>query len=419
MGKRPLPKAHAGARSRATMRPAPLLAALLLLASALPPVSSVAVMPQRLAVVFEEEVPGDLAAFVAPGKVVIAFEGLAAAVVETTSVHAPTLLDRLRTRPDVVAADEERPLEMLYAPNDPRWPEQWAHAAVGLPAAWELGRGGHDVALAFLDSGIDTDHPDLLPNRLAGGAVCPADAVAATSGAISVEDTMGHGTHVAGIAAAAIDNGIGVAGASNSCVTAVRVCVGNCRPSAVAEGLLYAAANDVEVVSMSIGRASFGLAADEILLHRAVQAAWDADVLLVAAAGNEGCAGGTSVIYPARFPEVIAVTNLAAPGTALSSTSSCGPEADLAAPGSGILSTYAGGGYQTLGGTSMAAPLVAGVAGLVRYHDPAANATRVRCILEATADDLGATGLDPSFGHGRLDALEAVEVAKGLRAAAC
>jgi len=262
---------------------------------------------------------------------------------------------------------------------------------------------GDPIKVAIVDTGIDVKHPDLIDN-LKGGV----SAVGYTS---SYNDDNGHGTHVAGIAAA-IDNEIGVIGVGPK-IDLYAVKVLNRRGSGylsdVIEGLDWAVANGMQVVNMSLGTGS-----NIQSFHDAVIAAKNAGVVVIAAAGNSG----GSVIYPAAYSEAIAVS-ATDQNNVIASWSSRGPEIDLAAPGVSIYSTYKGTGYATLSGTSMAAPHVAGSAALVlntpvgEYYDVNLNRKwdpdEVQKKLQDRAVDLGNAGFDNLYGWGLVNAYNAVQ----------
>ncbi len=173
--------------------------------------------------------------------------------------------------------------------------------------------------------------------------------------------------------------------------------------SDIIEGLDWSIAKNIDVVNMSLGTSGFSQSFAD-----AVKRVYDAGIVVVAAAGNSGSADNT-VLYPAKFPESIAVSATAS-NDLLVSFSSRGPEVDLAAPGVSIYSTYKGKKYATLSGTSMAAPHVAGVAALVLAAGTcgACSPADVQARLEATAEDFGAAGKDNLYGSGLVDALAAV-----------
>jgi subtilisin family serine protease len=261
------------------------------------------------------------------------------------------------------------------------------------------GQGGAGVKVAVIDTGIDCGHPDLAPNCIYG--------VSYVKGAKAF-DNHGHGTHVAGIIAAR-DNGFGVIGvAPEVTLYAVKVldATGSGPWSAVASGIVWATQNGMDVINMSLGGTSFSQAVAD-----AVQAASDAGVLVVSAAGNAGCCD--TVLYPARLPESMAVAAVDA-NDQRASFSSTGPEVDVAAPGVAILSTVPTGsctlcdpsGYRSLSGTSMATPHVAGTGALLMSRGfTAAQAWEQ---MRGTAKDLGSAGFDGFTGCGRVDAYGAV-----------
>lgn len=286
-------------------------------------------------------------------------------------------------------------------PNDPRYSSQWGPPAIQADLAWDqTSVGQHPVMIAIIDSGVQANHPDL------NGAVCHLgpDYV---EGDMVPQDTLGHGTHVAGIAAAHRDNGVGVAGIAPACIMAIRVIEGCCVPlqeivgavSNLMQGILYATINGADVINLSLG----GIATPPVC--STIDAAALLNVVVVAAAGNNG--PDPDVFFPAACAGAIGVASLDSPNT-VSSFSSRGPHVEIAAPGGSIVSTFTGSGYATLSGTSMAAPHVAGTAALVLSADPLLTAIQVRCILNLSADEIsGTTPLDVGFG--RVNALDTVK----------
>lgn len=278
----------------------------------------------------------------------------------------------------------------------------WGVDRVDAELAWKKSVG-QEVNVGVLDTGIDLKHPDLTERIKKGyNAIDPSKLPV---------DNNGHGTHVAGIIAAT-DNSIGVIGvapAANLYPIKVLNDAGTGYVSDVIEGLEWAISNNLQVVNMSFGSNSGNEA-----LKEAISLAYQAGLVLVAAAGNN--AGG-SVTYPAAYPEVIAVSATDSSDN-LAQFSSTGPEVDLSAPGTNILSTYKRSKYATLSGTSMAAPHASGAVAEVLatpinplydlngngYWDP----QEVKSLLENTADDLGDPGFDFYFGHGLVDVEESV-----------
>lgn len=256
------------------------------------------------------------------------------------------------------------------------------------------GEGGADIAI--IDTGIDSDHPDLAPVLGEGTALVEAG----TDYAEPWDDDQGHGTHVAGTAGAVDDDGGVVGVATEATLHAVKVLdsAGSGYYSDVAAGIQWVADQGYDVANLSLGGSHSNAVAD------AVEHAYDAGVLVVAAAGNYGPCEGC-VVYPAREPEVVAVsaTN---PEDDVAVFSSTGPAVDIAAPGRGIYSTYPGGDYATLSGTSMASPHVAGAAGQLMDDGYSNRETRER--LEATAEDVHLTGTEQ--GYGLLDVANALDL---------
>lgn len=251
---------------------------------------------------------------------------------------------------------------------------------------------GAGVKIAVLDTGIDADHPDLIANVKGG--------ISFVSNPRKWDDDNGHGTHVAGTIAA-MDNDIGVIGvAPDASLYGVKVLdrYGSGYLSDVIAGIDWAKNNNMDIITMSLSTvthvSTFEVACDN---------AYAAGVVIVAAAGNGD--GDDPVNYPAAYDSVIAVsaTNIY---DSLASYSNVGPQVELAAPGTNVLSTYKGGIYGTMSGTSMATPHVTGVAALVIASDTdyLDNPVAVRAQLTLTAEDLGTAGRDSSFGYGLIDA---------------
>jgi thermitase len=285
-------------------------------------------------------------------------------------------------------------IRAVLTPNDPYFSSQWGLTKIGAPQAWEVTTGSSDLTIAIVDSGIDLDHPDLSGKIILGYDYVNGDWVP--------DDDYGHGTHVAGIAAAWTDNGQGVAGVSwGARLMALKVlnAGGSGSYANVASAVTYAADNGAKIINLSLG-GDF----DSQTLHDAVIYAHNAGCVLAAATGNDG---GSAVLYPAKHAEALAV---AATGSTDQRAwfSNYGPEVDVAAPGVSIYSTYLGGGYTSMGGTSMATPHVAGLAALIWSACPGYTNNQVESRIERTAVDLGATGWDQYYGHGRIDAWHAV-----------
>lgn len=248
----------------------------------------------------------------------------------------------------------------------------WGVGRISAPSAWAASTGS-GVKVGVIDTGISLSHPDL---KVWGG-------VNTINSAKSYDDDNGHGSHVAGIIAAT-DNSIGVVGvAPNAQLYAIKVLSRNGTGwlSDIIEGLDWAVSNDIDVVNMSLGSG-----ADNQSFRDAVARTYSAGVTLVVAAGNSGPDDNT-VQYPAKYPEVIAVSASDQSDT-ITSWSSRGPEVDLIAPGASIFSTYKGSSYATLSGTSMAAPHVTGVVALRMAVDTNKSPAHIASVLKANADSL-------------------------------
>jgi thermitase len=300
-------------------------------------------------------------------------------------------LEELRSEPGVEAADYNHLYEAASAPNDPRFRDQWGLKKTTFPGAW-IDATGTGARIAIVDSGITMNHADV-----GSKVINQKDFVADGAG---ISDLFDHGTHVAGIAAALTNNGMGVAGGCPDCrllIARVLDARGKTSSAKLVKGIDWSVANGADVINISIA----GPANDGIRI--AVNDARASGTVVVAAAGNEY--GSTTKQYPAAYKKVIAVsaTN---ENDRLAGFSSRGSWVDLAAPGTNILSTGAGGGYYEERGTSEAAPFVSALAGLLASEGK--TATEIRQRMQSTADDLGPTGDDPSYGHGRIDANAAV-----------
>lgn len=315
-------------------------------------------------------------------------------------------LQALAASPEVVAIEENYPVRAVclpgLAPVRPGQPAEelpWGVERVKASLAWEKTRGA-GVKVGILDTGVDCTHPDLKEGIKGGFSIQQAGDW--------MKDRNGHGTHVAGIIGAR-RNGLGVVGVAPECeLYAIQVldARGFGKVSQVVEGLQWAVEQRLQVVNMSLG-----LAEHSETLAVAVRKASQSGVLLVAAAGNGGDLG--SVLFPARYPEVVAVAATTREDKR-ASYSSRGPEVDVAAPGEEILSTYPGGRYKTMSGTSMAAPHVAGVLSLLLSAYPQNSPQWARSRLLESAHPL--PGLSPEEqGAGLVDAVQALQAAGKAR----
>jgi thermitase len=329
----------------------------------------------------------------------------------------PATLARVLNRSSVVAyAEPNFVLHTLATPNDSLYTDEYglnntgqtggtADADIDAPEGWDLAglaafpnTGG--VKVGIVDTGIDKTHPDL-----AGKAV--GCATSYNSGLTIVNgichDDNGHGSHVSGTISANTNNGQGVAGvAFNSPIVmckALATAAGTGLTSDIANCINWTRQQGVKVISMSLG------GGDNATLKSAIQTAYNNGngVLLIAAAGNDGDA---TLNYPAAYNEVVSVAATDNKDHR-ASFSNANADVEIAGPGVDVESTYTGGIYMSLSGTSMATPHVAGVAAVIADLNPTANAATLRSKLDAAVDDIGAAGRDQNFGFGRVNLCKA------------
>ncbi len=291
-------------------------------------------------------------------------------------------------------------------PNDPAFSEAskvYGLKMVEAPRAWDIESGSGDVVLAILDTGLNAAHTEFTDRVVQGYDFINEDD--------DPSDDHGHGTHVAGIAAAAANNGQGSAGICPHCkIMPVKVLDAGNRGTwgTVAAGIYYAVDNGARVINLSLGAS-----ATSRTIQDAVDYAQEHDVIIVASSGN---AASSLPYYPAAIPWVVAVGATTDADT-LWSFSNTGDHLDLTAPGYRIYSTYndlsVNGGYAYMTGTSMASPYVTGLIGLVASLDNTLTATEIIDLMTANADDLGDEGKDASFGYGRINAYTTLVAANG------
>jgi type VII secretion-associated serine protease mycosin len=283
--------------------------------------------------------------------------------------------------------------------NDPLRPRQWALSRFGAETAWKTS-SGRGVVVAVIDTGVRGSHPDLKGHVLAG-----RDFVAPGTPA---SDENGHGTHVAGIIAALTNNKIGISSlAPGSRILPVRVLdrSGAGSSADVAKAIVWAVDRGAKVINLSLSSTRSDAAG-----RAAVAYAISKNVVVVAAAGNNGCGLlGSPLTYPAAYDGVLGVAAITS-SSAIASYSNCGSWVDVAAPGSSILSTMVPSpnpalgcpaNYCSLSGTSMAAPYAAAAAALkISQLGASARQVTVRGLIQSTADDIGWAGYDTKAGHG-------------------
>lgn len=324
--------------------------------------------------------------------------------------------------PNVEYAEPDGIAQVCVIPNDPSYNVQWhlnntgqtggiAGCDIKAETIWEKTQGDSSVIIAIVDTGIDLDHEDLVKNIWINSDEISGNGID-DDGNGYIDDVNGgdfvnkdndpnddyhHGTHVAGIAGAVGNNGIGVAGVAWNCrLMPVKVLgsTGSGYLSWVAEGIIYAADNGAKIINMSLG----GREASTIL-RDACDYAYTRGCLIVAALGNDS---GVLNQYPACYDSVIAV-GATDDNDQKAEFSNYGPKLELTAPGVNIYSTYIGNTYRASSGTSMATPVISGSAALLWSLYPKMTNGEIRLSLREMTDDLGDAGFDNEYGYGRID----------------
>ncbi|HEY4644159.1 MAG TPA: S8 family peptidase, partial [Bacteroidota bacterium] len=347
--------------------------------------------------------------------------------VEYTSPLDPSsLAEELNKHPAVEYAEPKYVSRIEGVPNDSLYSSQWHLPVIKAAEAWDITQGSAGVIIAIVDTGTDWNHPDLKDNIWVNPGEIPVNGVDDDNNGF-VDDVVGwdfsgadfkspdndpspgpsHGTHVAGIASAVTDNGIGISGVGFRCRLMVlkttadasdenRIFFGN-------EGIVYAADNGADVINCSWGSNASSQFARDV-----VQYATDKGSLVVGAAGNEN---SDEDHFPSGYPHVLSVAWVNQ-GDTKSFFSNFGPGVDVSAPGQSILSTFPNGQYGTLSGTSMSSPVAAGVAALVKTLHPDWTPDQVGEQVRVSSDPIDE--LNPSFvrqiGFGRVNALRALTV---------
>ncbi|HEC86250.1 MAG TPA: hypothetical protein ENI49_00010, partial [Thermoplasmatales archaeon] len=310
-------------------------------------------------------------------------------------------------------------------PNDPYFSYQWAlnqsnDHDIDAPEAWDYERGNGSITVAVIDTGVDYYHPDLSSNIWINTNETPGNGVDddgngyvddvrgwnfVTNDNLPFDDS-GHGTHCAGIIGAVGNNGIGVSGVCWNCsIMPVKCFIGVGTTgigfaSTIARGIVYAADNGADVISMS-----FGAYADYQLIKDAIEHAYNKGVVLVAAAGNDDT---LLRMYPAAYPEVIAVaaTNQT-DGRAY--FSNWGSWIDVAAPGDGIYSTASYTNYGYKDGTSMACAYASGLAALIKSQNDSLSNEAIRTLLRSGAESVSSNSYK-YIGVGRINANDSLHM---------
>lgn len=330
-------------------------------------------------------------------------------------------LAALKRNPDVLYAGPDYKLRLAVQPNDQLFRYQYAlfnpggtlqipgsptgktRADIKVTGAWDFAKGNPNLLIAVLDSGIDYSHPDLASKVISTGW----DFVNDDNNAM---DDHWHGTHVAGIIAAATNNTEGIAGVAWDCrLLPVKIISadGEGDYSDLIEALIWAA--DYSSGQARVGVINMSIGGDEPdpALRAALEYAYQKGTVLVAATGNDGTSG---VLYPAAYDEFCLAVSASDYNDEIASFSNSGPEVDVAAPGIWVLSTipldqtepgYLP--YAFASGTSMATPHVAGFAALIKASKPWLTPADIMKIIKYTPDDIATAGRDDYAGYGRIN----------------
>jgi len=334
-------------------------------------------------------------------------------------------MEELAARPEVVHVEPDYPLQaFVTSPDDPYFTSNylWGLNKIKAPAAWDTGQGSTQVVVAVIDTGVQVHHPDLQANMWVNPGEIPSNGIDddgngyvddvhginAITGSGDPGDDHSHGTHCAGTIAGVGNNSTGVVGV---CWTARIMALkflsasGSGWTSDAVTCINYAINNGAHILSNSWGGSSYSTS-----LRQAIQAARNAGIVFVAAAGNSGTDNDQSPHYPSSYPE----DNIIAVAATDSSDSLCafscyGPgSVDVAAPGSWILSTIPSGRYGYMSGTSMATPHVAGLAALLKATSPSLDLAGLKSAILDTADPLPCLA-GKCVSGGRINAQAAIE----------
>ncbi|UCZ51446.1 S8 family serine peptidase [Bacillus shivajii] len=303
-------------------------------------------------------------------------------IIKMASAYLPKdEVNKLKNHPNIISIEKDQVVQALNQDTT------WGYEQILTPRSYNSGLRGKGIKISIIDTGI-APHYDL---SIAGGQ----SFVDYTN---SYSDDNGHGTHIAGIIAA-LDNNRGIIGvAPEAEIYALKVLNQNGLGylSDIIAAIDWSVKNNMDIINLSLGLYNHSTA-----LNRAVDNAYNSNILLVAAGGNDGNPNGTgdNVAYPARYNSTIAI---AATDThnRRANFSATGSLIEQSAPGVAIYSTYLNNTYTNMNGTSMATPFAAGVLALIKQANPRLSANELRNILNKTSIDLGQTGRNAWYGFG-------------------
>ena len=315
-------------------------------------------------------------------------------IVDLSPGQETATVERLKQNPHIQFAELDRVVKPAFTPNDPYFGNEWHLAKIGATTAWNITQGA-GVIVAVLDTGVNGSHEDLYANMVAGWNIINNNS--------NTSDFMGHGTPVAGTIAEMSNNGAdgaGVAGAAKIMPLVVTDSTGSSYYSVISSAITYAADHGARVANASFSGLPYSTA-----VQSAAQYMINKGGLVVVSAGNTGSVDNTT---PTNTMVVVSATE---PDDTLATWSTYGNFVSMSAPGDNIYSTYWTGGEGIFAGTSFAAPIVSGTIALIMSANPQLTSADVQKVLFSTAVDLGATGRDPRFGYGRVNAAAAVQLA--------
>lgn len=319
----------------------------------------------------------------------------------------PAFIEQTKAENTVEYVENNSRYSTKFTVNDPRSSDQKGIATINIAKAWDITLGDRNIIIGIVDTGVDLNHPDLVSKLVPGFNVL-------TDGKTPPKDDNGHGTHVAGIAAAATDNKIGIAGTAPKCMIMPVKALDNKGDGDVLNlsiGIVWAVDHGAKVINMSLG----GDNAPETL-KRAIQYALIHKISVISATGNgnDQGIGLNEPTYPAALPGVIAVGAIDTAGK-VARFSNFGKWTTVVAPGEQILSTtptYDVPGimknYDFMDGTSMASPIITGVVALMLSRNPNMSPEMIKTKLESTAKPIGSSGFNEKAGYGLVDAEKAV-----------
>jgi len=309
-------------------------------------------------------------------------------------------LEAYRNDPAVASAQ----LNYVYAPdvvpNDPLFGQQYSHSRTQAYRGWDIETGDSSIIIAVIGTGVEPTHPDLASKLVAGWDFVDGDADPSPAG-------DGHETSVAGVAAAATDNGIGIAGVCWGCsIMPLRVSYTSLH---VAQAVDFSRTHGARVVNMSFGNYDPAKYGPDTIVETAVDEAYAAGLVLVASAGNDR-------LFEPRYPGALdSVLSIAATdqNDYPAIFSNGGSWVDASAPGDDLVSTLltGSGTYGPCSGTSFSAPYVSGLAGLILSKDPSLDPLSVGIIIKATGDAIFEPWVGRTvYGRGRVNVHRALSL---------